>query len=221
MKVVVRESPNQSARVHGDDSVRLVVCHTPEGGYEGTVAFILRESAKVSYHELIKKDGTEITRLVPWKRKAWHAGALNSLSDGISIEGHASHFDLGDKGVFVMAEEVARRLIARGLQPNWTTDPAKGGFCRHGDLQADRTDPTPDMAEWRLFAGMVKEAYAKLRGGPLKRGKLPGPSPKPPWFWQWMRWKDGHLAKRPADAPRLILPWAWLARRQMQRNRKQ
>ena len=82
MKIVTKNSPNQSARVHGDNAVRLIVCHTPEGTYAGTVAFIMTPAAQVSYHRLYKKDGTEATQLVPFNRKAWHAGAVNASRTG-------------------------------------------------------------------------------------------------------------------------------------------
>lgn len=208
MKIVVRHSPNQSERIHGNDAVRLVVCHTPEGGYEGTIRYILDESnpRKVSYHALISEDGREITQLVPWHRKAWHAGPINSLSDGISAAGYAHRFDVDTKQARTMAFLVARRLIARGLKAQWTTDPAKGGFCRHADLQADRSDPTPNLAEWRVFVGMVQAEYLKLRGV----GKGDWPIPVPRWFWAWARWRlQGLEGTRPKDAPRIIPLWAW------------
>jgi hypothetical protein len=207
MRLVTRNSPNQSARIHGDKSVRLIVCHTPEGSYLGAIGTCMNPRAQVSYHVLYKKDGREATQLVPFKRKAWHAGAINSLSDGLSIEGHARHFDLRDKGTREFAKGVAQRLKARGLRPQWTTDPAKGGFCRHGDLQDDRTDPTPDMGEWRKFVLMVQGEYARLNPRPKT---LPGPSPKPEWFWEAAdAWLGGQRDDLPGPSPKPN--WFWLA----------
>lgn len=179
-------SPNQSARTHGNDAVRLIVVHTPEGGYHSTINWIMNPASNVSYHRLIKKDGTEATQLVPWDRKAWHAGAVNSLSDGISVEGFARTFDLADSGVMEAAKLVAGRLAVRKLPCQWTTDVAKGGFCRHGDLQTDRSDPTPDLSEWRLFVSMVKAEYDSITS------PTPWPKPIPQWFWTWARWRLGH-----------------------------
>jgi hypothetical protein len=52
MKIVQKWSPNQSERIHGDAAVRLIVCHTPEGSYQGTINYICDPNAarKVSYH---------------------------------------------------------------------------------------------------------------------------------------------------------------------------
>ncbi|HXH88257.1 MAG TPA: N-acetylmuramoyl-L-alanine amidase [Gaiellaceae bacterium] len=205
MILETRLSPNRSPRVHGDEAVSLVVVHTPEGGYDGTVRFIQTAAAKVSYHRLYSKDGKRATQLVPWAEKAWHAGAMNSLSDGLSIEGNARLFDLADPGVLEIANGVAERLVARGIPCQWTTDPAKGGFCRHGDLQTDRTDPTPDLGEWRLFVGMVTVAFERLTA---PANEWPRPIPK--WFWTWNLWRvRGKQGARPASAPRVIPAWAW------------
>lgn len=210
MLIRLKESPNQSERIHGNDAVRLIVNHTPEGGYAGTVNYVLNPNSDVSYHCLIKEDGTEATQFVTWDKKAWHAGAINSLSDGLAVEGYARNFDLADPGVKQLAAMNARRLVARKLPCQWTTDPAKGGFCRHGDLQADRTDPTPDLTEWKLFVAMVKEQYLLLT--------KPWPTPIPAWFWVWARWrlrvgeyKDGTLPRpgKEFGVPTFIPPWAW------------
>jgi N-acetyl-anhydromuramyl-L-alanine amidase AmpD len=207
MKVVTRNSPNQSARIHGNNAVRLIVCHTPEGSYASAIATCMNPRADVSYHRLYNKAGTEATQLVPWERKAWHAGPINSLSDGLSIEGHARHFDLADPGVKEFAKGTAERLIARKLKPQWTTDPARGGFCRHGDLQSDRSDPTPDLAEWRRFVAMVVTAHRNLLGDP---DRLPGPSPKPQWFWDAAdAWLAGQRQGLPGPRPKP--DWFWEA----------
>lgn len=212
MQVVTRLSPNQSDRLFPGD-VRLIVCHTPEGSYQSALATCLNPNADVSYHLLIRKDGTEATQLVPWERKAWHAGPVNSLSDGISIEGHARHFSLLDKGAHEMSQVVAERLIARKLKPQWTTDIAEGGFCRHGDLQTNRTDPTPDLEEWKVFVGMVQADYQRLT-----KVEKPWPVPVPAWFWVWARWRLGvaefkqfgpaNPDVRPKEAPPPGISWA-------------
>lgn len=222
MRLVVRSSPNQSERIHGDDAVRLVIVHTPEGGYASTVEFVCRKSSKVSYHRLYKKDGTEATQLVPFSRKAWHAGPFNSLSDGLSVESYAREFEIEDPGTHEIAKGVAERLVARGLPCQWTTDPAKGGFCRHGDLQRDRIDPTPDLAEWRVFVSMVEAEYARLTAPAW-------PKPIPAWFWVWARWRLGvgefkefgpKQGPRPKSAPYVIPAWAWRRLIALQRAQK-
>jgi N-acetyl-anhydromuramyl-L-alanine amidase AmpD len=210
-RVITKDSPNQSQREHGNDDVRIIVCHTPEGSWGGTIATIMNPDTEVSYHRLRSKNGKRAIQFVPWERKAWHAKTYNGFSDGLAIEGFARHFDLDDDGVPVFARDVAERLKARGLQARWTTDPRIGGVCRHGDLQSDRTDPTPDLPEWRLFMGMVRHALDQLEDAP--------PKEIPAWFWHWARWRlGGRKWRRPGSAPRVIPLWAWVKLTQMKRE---
>lgn len=206
MAIILRSSPNQSARIHGEDQVRLIICHTPEGSDAGAISTIMNPAADVSYHRLYLRGGRDVVQFVPFSRKAWHGKAYNSISDGLAVSGFARHFDLNDPSVKAFARGVAERLVARGLKPQWTTDPRKGGFCRHGDIQSDRSDPTPDIAEWRLFVGMVQAEYAILTKQPPKK---PWPVPVPKWYWEWALWRlRGRTGPRP-NAPRLIPLWAW------------
>jgi hypothetical protein len=234
MKIIKKNSPNQSKRLP-DSHIGLVICHTPEGSYQSAINTVMDPAAEVSYHLLIKKDGTEATQFVPWEKKAWHALSLNSASDGISVEGFARQFDLHDHGSKEMALAVAKRLVERNLKCQWTTDTIKTGFCRHGDLQSDRTDPTPDLAEWQLFVAMVKVQYEILTN-PYKKD---WPIPVPQWFWTWARWRLGvsefkqygpaNRAHRPgAPVPPAGLQWigtgkyawAWRRLRALQREQR-
>jgi hypothetical protein len=206
VKITVKPSPNQSERIHGQDQVRLVICHTPEGSDAGAIATIMNPNADVSYHRLYLDGGKEAIQFVNFKKKAWHGKSYNSLSDGLAVSGYARRFDLREPEVKAFARGVAERLVARGLRPQWTTDPRKGGFCRHGDIQSDRTDPTPDLAEWRLFVGMVQAEHQQLT---KPQDTKPWPIPVPAWYWQWAAWKLGLRPTRPDDAPKLIPVWAW------------
>lgn len=157
-----RPSPNQSPRTHGNGkAVDLILVHTPEGGYESTVAYILRPTAQVSYHVLISEDGKRGTQLVDWHRKAWHAGVHNSRSEGLSLAGFARDTRALSPGGRVMARAVAARLRARGLPPKWRRrGEVGGGFCRHADIQADRSDPMP-LGRWLTFVALVKYEYRR------------------------------------------------------------
>lgn len=217
-KIVLKESPNQSQRLHGDAAVKLIICHTPEGSYGPMVKYMTdpTQTRKVSYHQLIREDGLEVTQLVLFPKKAWHAGAMNSLSDGISAAGFARDFNVFGPQAQTFAQLVAARLLARGLKPQWTTDPAKGGFCRHADLQSDRSDPM-SLDKWLVFVGMVQAEYQKL----VNETK-PWPIPVPKWFWAWAAWKlqGSPKGQRPADAPRLIPAWAWRRLKALQDARR-
>lgn len=213
-------SPNQSTRIHGDEAVRLIVAHTPEGAFAPMVKYMTdpNQTRKVSYHQLISEDGKLVAQLVPFARKAWHAGAMNSLSDGISAAGFAREFNPTSPQAWVFADLIARQLVKRNLPCQWTTDPAKGGYCRHADLQTDRSDPmSPE--KWAIFRGMVEERYRFHTNTPPPK---PWPVPIPAWFWDWAKWRFAGSPKgeRPGNAPRLIPLWAWRRLKALEEGRK-
>lgn len=51
-------------------------------------------------------------------------------------------------------------------------------------------------------------------------GPLPGPSPKPAWFWRWGDWRLTPVPRgpRPAGIPQVIPQWAWDALADWQRR---
>jgi hypothetical protein len=153
------ESPNQSSRVHGNSAVDLIIVHSPEGGYSSTINWLRNPASDVSYHVLIKEDGSEATQLVRFSRKAWHAGVHNSRSEGISLADYASKIRAFSPGGRKLARVVAFRLRKRGLKPIWRRKgEVGGGFCRHADIQSDRRDPM-SLSRWLAFVAMVKWQY--------------------------------------------------------------
>ena len=126
----------------------------------------MNKAAEVSYHVLIREDGKRATQFVPWGRKAWHAKVHNDRSEGVSVAGYAKDKKAAQDGVKVMARVVAFRLRKRGLPPKWST---KRGFCRHADLQSDRSDPM-SRYEWIKFVARVKMEYRR-QGFRKKWGK--------------------------------------------------
>lgn len=219
MRVVHDYSPNQSGWTHGEEAIDLVICHTAEGGYTGTVAYLKSPAVQVSYHLLINEDGSEATQLVPWSRKAWHAKVYNSRAEGISCAGHARSFDVRSAQARAFARVVAERLVERGLPCRWARDGSGQGFCRHGDVQSDRSDPmSPEKFD--LFVDMVREQYDLIRSP--KKPEPEEPEPERPFATEaaerlaWARWRrnGGRPWQRPRGV-RLRIPkqwWAWYAR---------
>lgn len=162
---------NESPRVHGVDAIRLVIVHTPEGGYAGTIRYVQTPpngvqwrdgDRRVSYHVLLREDGGEATQLVRWNRKAWHAGAYNSASEGVALAGWAKGTRALSPAGRRLARVVAFRLRQRGLPARWARDGGGKGFCRHADLQPDRSDPM-SLGRWLTFVALVKWEYRRDR----------------------------------------------------------
>jgi N-acetyl-anhydromuramyl-L-alanine amidase AmpD len=162
-EITYTPSPNQSQRIHGNTAVDLIIVHTPEGSWESAINTVMGTARPVSYHLLIHQDGKIARQFAKWSRKAWHAGAYNSRSDGIAIAGFAHNTRAFSPAGRAAARAVAKRLKDRGLPPKWRRKGERGGgFCRHADIQSDRRDPMP-LGRWLAFVAMVKWQYA--RGG--------------------------------------------------------
>lgn len=67
------------------------------------------------------------------------------------------------------------------------------------------------------------EAYRFIKSqsfeAAIRSGRLPGPSPKPAWFWVWGDWVlSGRPLPRPSGLPQPVPNWAWLALDQWRRD---
>jgi len=142
--------------------VRLVVVHDPEGNYEGTVAFIGRRTAQVSYHVLGDFEFKRVTQFVPWGEKAWSCAAFNSYSDNISIAGFKGN-SWSYAALNRLARAVAFRLNKRGLPATFISAPVAfpppKGFTFHSELGSKgggHTDPGLTGAKKWFFISAVK-----------------------------------------------------------------
>ena len=153
-------SPNFSSR--GGVKVRCIVVHDCEGSYTGSISWFAMAKSQVSAHLILSEDGSEVTQMVAWANKAWHACNANPISEGIEAAGFAS------KGFAAveweaLAELVAWRLHANNIPcqeatatNNWT------GFTEHAKLGAwggGHHDLTEDSNVWAAFVKRVNNAY--------------------------------------------------------------
>ena len=86
-------SPNRST---GTIVPRFLVMHFTAGASaSSSISWLTNPAARASAHLVIARDGT-VTQLVPFNRKAWHAGrsrwagltGLNAHSIGIELDNH-------------------------------------------------------------------------------------------------------------------------------------
>ncbi len=84
--------PAASANYTDDNrsSVSMVVVHTTQGSYSGTVSWFQNSSASVSAHYVVRSSDGEITQMVQEEDVGWHAGHwdTNAKSIGIEHEGY-------------------------------------------------------------------------------------------------------------------------------------
>lgn len=87
-----KRSPSQSGKIKPK---YLVIHYTAGRSYEASLNTLAGPHAKVSAHLLIARDG-RISQLVPFNKKAWHAGksewkgltGLNAYSIGIELDNY-------------------------------------------------------------------------------------------------------------------------------------
>ena len=92
---MVKNSPNQSER---NGSITHIVLHNTDGGFSGSVSWLCNPAARASAHLVIGRDG-QTAQLVPFEKKAWHAGnsRYNANSIGIEIEATNSQRGMTDE----------------------------------------------------------------------------------------------------------------------------
>jgi N-acetyl-anhydromuramyl-L-alanine amidase AmpD len=157
------ESPNQSART---ERIRMVVLHDTEGGYAGAISWLRNPAAKASAHLVLKEDGSEVTQLVPYGRKAWHCANFNSASIGLEMAGFARR-GFRDEELRRAARIVAFLLRHFGLPPTYLTGRSLlhgRGWTMHQDLGAaggGHRDPGFSWAKAHWFAGLVQFEYRR------------------------------------------------------------
>lgn len=161
-----KESPNQSARLHGLKPY-LIVVHRPVGEYGPSINWLRNPKAQASAHIITEGNKTGVdaaTQLVPWDRKAWACASFNSASYNLEVDDDA--WDGDDLSAAFSAARICAFLCKRtGIPPGWSRSPlSQPGIVRHYDLGAaggGHSDPTTDTTYWRWFLRQVVREYER------------------------------------------------------------
>lgn len=89
---VPASSANYTDDSRGSGDIDMVVIHTTEGSYSGSISWFQNSSASVSAHYVIRSSDGQITQSVDEADIAWHAGHwdTNARSIGIEHEGYVA-----------------------------------------------------------------------------------------------------------------------------------
>lgn len=152
---------------------------------------------------------------VPFNKKAWTQGAFNSVAESVEIMAMGTEprsWWLAQPIIKneILASIVVDRLRARGIPPR-RVDPVgcnvqNAGWTDHNALECGNThhDVAPNFP-YDVFQRQVVKRYNAGQAS-----MLPGPRPKPAWFWQWCNWViGGREDVRPENAPLPIPDWGW------------
>lgn len=156
-------SPNQSSR-QGNKIIGIVQ-HDTEGGYAGAIQTLCDPARQASAHIVLREDGNEVTQLVPWGQKAWHAMAANWHFIGNEMAGFL------DKEGSDQWHSAARICAAQckyfDIPPVWNlhhTGAFGPGIVRHKDLGiagGGHRDPVTSDEKWIWFIYLVQHEFQR------------------------------------------------------------
>lgn len=172
-RLVLDDTPNKSTP--RPLRVRLIVVHTAEGGYKGTVSFLKRTSAQASSTLVLREDGLEATQLVGYDEKPWTQRDFNGMSESIEaagfLEPDKAKGQVGHSFAQMrsLARIVAFRLRRNDLPCHYVLPSERfthKGYTRHGDLAPEGGHPFCLLwqgAKWTAFRSLVRWEF--MRGG--------------------------------------------------------
>ena len=171
-------SPNYSPAPIAHD---LFIFHMMEGGYAGSVAWLCRAATQASAHLCMRKDGGEVTQLVPLNCKAWAECNFNGRGISLEIEGFTAQ-GMSEQTMRAAALIAAWTCRTYGIPPVWAKGGQGRGLTQHHDLGAgggghvDCSEIGSDT--WLRLVAYTKEAYDAFGDGPLPPFALHGlPAP--------------------------------------------
>jgi N-acetylmuramoyl-L-alanine amidase len=174
--MIDRPSPNHDARPAGQPIDILLLHYTDMPSAAAALSRLTDPAARVSAHYCIDEDGT-IYRLVPERRRAWHAGLsswagacdINSRSIGIELvnPGHSCGYRPFPEAQMRALEDLARGILARHPIP-----PRR--VLGHSDVAPARKVDPGGLFDWQRLARAGIGVWPQPLGFPD-----PGPARKP------------------------------------------
>jgi N-acetylmuramoyl-L-alanine amidase len=149
-------SPNQDDRPEGVPIDTLILHYTDMETGEGAIARLRDPVARVSSHYVVEEDG-RIFRLVPEKRRAFHAGVshwrghdlLNARSIGIEVvnPGHSCGYRSFPALQMAALADLCLDILARHAIP-------ARNVVAHSDVAPDRKRDPGELFDWRGLASL-------------------------------------------------------------------
>lgn len=106
-------SSNYRVANRGPNDVNLVVIHTMQGSYAGSISWFQNPASEVSAHYLIRSSDGAVTQMVSDKDVAYHAGSANSRSLGIEHEGYVDDPAWYTDTMYRSSADVTRHITSK------------------------------------------------------------------------------------------------------------
>jgi hypothetical protein len=149
---VAANGNNYSDRSRGAADIDVVVIHTTQGAYAGTISWFQNAASQVSAHYVIRASDGDITQMVAHEDIAWHAGnwSYNERSIGIEHEGWVA-----DPNTYTMAQYQASADLTRWLCDNLGIPKDRQHIIGHVEVPgATHSDPG-QFWDWTLYMNLV------------------------------------------------------------------
>jgi N-acetylmuramoyl-L-alanine amidase len=166
--VIDRPSPNHDARPNGQPVDILLLHYTDMLSAKAALTRLTDPAARVSAHFCVDEDGT-VYRLVPEKRRAWHAGIsywagardINARSIGIELvnPGHTCGYRPFPEAQMRALEDLARGIVARHPIPAHRV-------LGHSDVAPGRKVDPGEMFDWQRLASAGIGIWPQARSFP-------------------------------------------------------
>ena len=144
-----KASPNfyNKSRKIGD--VTVVVIHTTQGSFAGSVSWMQNPKSNVSAHYIISKTG-QVVQMVKEEDVAWHVGSENGYTIGIEHEGFVSDPNWVTPQMLDASSKLTCYLVKK-----WKLAPTKAHIKGHVEMpNQTHTDPGKYWP-WDKYIGMV------------------------------------------------------------------
>jgi N-acetyl-anhydromuramyl-L-alanine amidase AmpD len=136
-------------RIVGD--VDMVVIHTAEGSYAGTISWFQNCDAGVSAHYVVSEAGS-ITQMVAEEYVGWHISACNGHSIGIEHEGYAADTWHPD------ALYQSSAALLSDILTDWSIPVDRDHIVGHNEVQSlcstNHWDPGPGW-DWNYYMSLI------------------------------------------------------------------
>lgn len=155
-------SDNYSDYSRGSGDIDMVVIHTMEGSYSGSISWFQNCSAEASAHYMVRSSDGQITQMVKEEDVAWHAGNwdYNTRSVGIEHEGYTSDCSYYTDALYTASAALTADIAAREgvsldrshiIGHSEVPDPDGSGWGGSGH----HTDPG-DCWDWDYYMSLVE-----------------------------------------------------------------
>jgi hypothetical protein len=151
------------------DTIRYIVIHDTEGGFDGSIATFQKPATQASAHYIVRSSDGHVTQMVNTKNVAWHAGnkTVNMHSIGIEHEGYA--FPTTQSTWYSEQLYQSSAALTRYLADRFGVPLDRQHIIGHDDVPGPRQSDIPTM-HWDPGTFWDWNHYMDLLGAPVRAG---------------------------------------------------